>query len=94
MMLSSARACVGAGGRRLEREHRTSLVALDEMAQQTGERPVYQKRGNVFFLANTKKVGAGARTRARAALHCAGRAVRARHISAMSVRPTRRCWRT
>jgi len=54
-----------AGDRRLEREHRTSLVALDEIAQQTGGRPVYQKRGNVFFLADTKKVQAGASDAAR-----------------------------
>ena len=54
-----------AGDRRLEREHRTSLVALDEIAQQTGGRPVYQKRGNVFFMSDTKKVQAGASDAAR-----------------------------
>ena len=41
---------------RLERDQRTALVALDEIAQQTGKRPVYQKRGNVFFQTDTKKV--------------------------------------
>jgi len=41
---------------RLEREHRTALVALDEIAQQAGKRPVYQKRGNIFFRTDTNKV--------------------------------------
>lgn len=56
---------IRAGVRRLEREHRTSIVALDEIAQQTGGRPVYQKRGNIFFLGETKQVLAGAGDAAR-----------------------------
>ena len=41
---------------RLEQEHRTALVALDEIAQLTGKRPVYQRRGNIFFRADAQKV--------------------------------------
>jgi len=47
--------CVHTRGR-LEREHRTALVALDEIAQQSGQRPVYQKRGNILFRSDAKKV--------------------------------------
>jgi len=45
---------------RLERDHRTSLVALDELAQQTGKRPVFQKQGNIFFASEATKVSGGA----------------------------------
>jgi len=40
-----------------EREHRTALVALDEIAQQAGKQRVYQKRGNIFFRADAQHVG-------------------------------------
>lgn len=53
--LLSDHGCVHTRGR-LEREHRTALVALDEIAQQSGQRPVYQKRGNILFRSDAKKV--------------------------------------
>jgi hypothetical protein len=53
--LLSDHGCVHTRGR-LEREHRTALVALDEIAQQSGQRPVYQKRGNILCRSDAKKV--------------------------------------
>ena len=53
--LMSDHGCVHTRGR-LEREHRTALVALDEISQQSVQRPVYQKRGNILFRSDAKKV--------------------------------------